>query len=133
MTFCVGLRVDDGLVALADTQIVRGGEVSSQGAAAPPDPEVGHANGQGNANGRITRNGSSNGVANGNVRGAEADPPGLATGKSLGGPRQAAHDTGGRPRLRRHRRLSRRTTGALSADRRLLRDGPSRRGETAMS
>jgi putative proteasome-type protease len=30
MTFCVGLRVDDGLVALADTQIVRGGEVSSK-------------------------------------------------------------------------------------------------------
>ena len=84
MTFCVGLRVDDGLVALADTQIVRGGEVSSQGAAAPPDPEVGHANGQGNANGRSTRNGSSNGVANGNVRGAEADAPGQADGKALG-------------------------------------------------
>jgi putative proteasome-type protease len=30
MTFCVGLRVADGLVALADTQIVRGGEVSSK-------------------------------------------------------------------------------------------------------
>ena len=30
MTFCVGLRVHEGLVALADTQIVRGGEVSSK-------------------------------------------------------------------------------------------------------
>ena len=30
MTFCVGLKVRDGLVALADTQIVRGGEVSSK-------------------------------------------------------------------------------------------------------
>jgi putative proteasome-type protease len=30
MTFCVGLRVDEGLVALADTQIVRGGEQSSK-------------------------------------------------------------------------------------------------------
>ena len=30
MTFCVGVRVHDGLVALADTQIVRGGEVSSK-------------------------------------------------------------------------------------------------------
>ena len=30
MTFCVGLQVRDGLVALADTQIVRGGEVSSK-------------------------------------------------------------------------------------------------------
>jgi putative proteasome-type protease len=30
VTFCVGLRVRDGLVALADTQIVRGGEVSSK-------------------------------------------------------------------------------------------------------
>ena len=30
VTFCVGLRVRDGLVALADTQIVRGGEMSSK-------------------------------------------------------------------------------------------------------
>src|SRR6476620_6605254 len=30
MTFCVGVRVRDGLVGLADTQIVRGGEVSSK-------------------------------------------------------------------------------------------------------
>ena len=30
MTFCVGVRVTEGLVALADTQIVRGGEVSSK-------------------------------------------------------------------------------------------------------
>ena len=30
MTFCVGVKVRDGLVALADTQIVRGGEVSSK-------------------------------------------------------------------------------------------------------
>ncbi|MET0147487.1 MAG: proteasome-type protease [Ilumatobacteraceae bacterium] len=30
MTFCVGLHVREGLVALADTQIVRGGEVSSK-------------------------------------------------------------------------------------------------------
>src|SRR4051812_17778300 len=30
MTFCVGLRVAEGLVALADTQVVRGGEVSSK-------------------------------------------------------------------------------------------------------
>jgi len=30
VTFCVGLRVRDGLVALADTQIVRGSEVSSK-------------------------------------------------------------------------------------------------------
>ena len=30
MTFCVGVRVHEGLVALADTQIVRGGEVSSK-------------------------------------------------------------------------------------------------------
>lgn len=30
MTFCVGLQVREGLVALADTQIVRGGEVSSK-------------------------------------------------------------------------------------------------------
>lgn len=30
MTFCVGIRVTGGLVALADTQIVRGGEVSSK-------------------------------------------------------------------------------------------------------
>ena len=30
MTFCVGVRVREGLVALADTQIVKGGEVSSK-------------------------------------------------------------------------------------------------------
>jgi putative proteasome-type protease len=30
VTFCVGVKVRDGLVALADTQIVRGGEVSSK-------------------------------------------------------------------------------------------------------
>jgi putative proteasome-type protease len=30
VTFCVGLQVREGLVALADTQIVRGGEVSSK-------------------------------------------------------------------------------------------------------
>ena len=30
MTFCVGLRVPEGLVGLADTQIVKGGEVSSK-------------------------------------------------------------------------------------------------------
>ena len=30
MTFCVGVRVGDGLVGLADTQIVKGGEVSSK-------------------------------------------------------------------------------------------------------
>ncbi len=30
MTFCVGVRVADGLVGLADTQIVKGGEVSSK-------------------------------------------------------------------------------------------------------
>ena len=30
MTFCVGVRVNDGLVALADTQIVRGQEFSSK-------------------------------------------------------------------------------------------------------
>ena len=30
VTFCVGLRVRDGLVALADTQIVRGGEMSNK-------------------------------------------------------------------------------------------------------
>lgn len=30
MTFCVGIRVRDGLVGLADTQIVRGSEVSSK-------------------------------------------------------------------------------------------------------
>lgn len=30
MTFCIGIRVRAGLVALADTQIVRGGEVSSK-------------------------------------------------------------------------------------------------------
>ncbi len=31
MTFCIGIRVREGLVALADTQIVRGNEVSSKG------------------------------------------------------------------------------------------------------
>ncbi len=30
MTFCIGVRVREGLVALADTQIVKGGEVSSK-------------------------------------------------------------------------------------------------------
>jgi putative proteasome-type protease len=30
MTFCVGVRVREGLVGLADTQIVKGGEVSSK-------------------------------------------------------------------------------------------------------
>lgn len=30
MTFCVGVKVHDGLVGLADTQIVKGGEVSSK-------------------------------------------------------------------------------------------------------
>lgn len=30
MTFCIGIRVRDGLVALADTQIVKGDEVSSK-------------------------------------------------------------------------------------------------------
>jgi putative proteasome-type protease len=30
VTFCVGIRVDQGLVALADHQVVRGGEVSSK-------------------------------------------------------------------------------------------------------
>ncbi len=30
MTFCVGIRVEGGLVALADTKVVRGGEVSSK-------------------------------------------------------------------------------------------------------
>ena len=31
MTFCVGIKVDQGLVALADTQIVKGGERLSKG------------------------------------------------------------------------------------------------------
>ncbi|RPH44889.1 MAG: proteasome-type protease [Burkholderiales bacterium] len=30
MTFCIGIRIDSGLIALADTQIVRGEQVSSK-------------------------------------------------------------------------------------------------------
>jgi putative proteasome-type protease len=30
MTFCIGIRIDAGLIALADTQIVRGEQVSSK-------------------------------------------------------------------------------------------------------
>jgi len=35
MTFCVGIKVEQGLVALADTQIVKGGERLSKGKLAP--------------------------------------------------------------------------------------------------
>ena len=31
MTFCVGIQVEDGLIALADTQIVRGSEQHNKG------------------------------------------------------------------------------------------------------
>ena len=67
------------------------------GDAAPPDPKVGHDNGQGNANGRSTPNGNSNGVANGNVRGGEADAPDQVNGKALakGHDRQIMTPAGG--------------------------------------
>ena len=43
MTFCIGIRVREGIVALADTQVVRGDEISSKAKLsllAHPDPVV---------------------------------------------------------------------------------------------